>query len=302
MTDVLIVGGGPAGLNAALVLGRCRRNVTLCDSGIYRNAAAKAMHGFITRNGIPPHEFLSIAQQELSAYENIIQVKARVESIQPADGHFIATLSDGQTVIARKVVLATGIIDNLPSIEGARVVYGHGLHHCPYCDGYEVRDQFLAVYGRGDSKGAGMALELTQWSRSIILCTDGASEISSAMLAKLDKFSIPVDERKIKRLDKTEEGLRIQFTSGFDIHCKAMFFNTSTHKGSELQEKLGCDILPSSDHSEQVAGKTCVPGIYVIGDASRDVLQVIAAAAEGSAAAIALNNELLRDDGVLPEL
>ena len=148
--DVIVVGAGPAGLSAALMLGRCRRSVVVFDNSKPRNAASRALHGYLTRDGIAPADFLQLARGELAQYDS---VEIRSEEVtaaecRPGDG-FVVTVASGGTLRARKLLLATGVVDNLPDIPGFREMYGRSVFHCPYCDGWELCDRPLAVYGRG---------------------------------------------------------------------------------------------------------------------------------------------------------
>src|SRR4029450_12192893 len=169
--DVVIVGAGPAGLSAALMLGRCRRSVVVFDNGKPRNAASRALHGYLTRDGIAPADFLQLARGELAPYDS---VEIRNEEVTAAEcrrgGGFAVTRASGEAVRARKLLLATGVVDNLPDIPGFRELYGRSVFHCPYCDGWELCDLSLAVYGRG-ARGAGLSLELTAWGRALVLGT-----------------------------------------------------------------------------------------------------------------------------------
>src|SRR5262245_30346197 len=150
MYDVIIVGAGPAGLSAALMLGRSRRRVLVCDTGHPRNAAARAMHGFLTRDGMPPLEFLAIAREQLRQYDTVeLRGVEVVEAACHPDASFHVALADGARHTSRKLLIATGVVDNVPEIPGFRELYGRSVFHCPYCDGWEVRDQPLAIYGRG---------------------------------------------------------------------------------------------------------------------------------------------------------
>ncbi|MCA1650372.1 MAG: NAD(P)/FAD-dependent oxidoreductase, partial [Acidobacteria bacterium] len=177
MYDVIIVGAGPAGLSAALMLGRCRRSVLVCDSGRPRNAASEAIHGYLTRDGMMPREFLEIARTELRKYETVeIRDSEVVDAECGGDSLFHVTLASGERLDARKLLLATGVADHVPPVPGLAELYGKSVHHCPYCDGWEVRDQPLAIYGRGD-RGLGLSLELIVWSRDLVLCTDGPCEL-----------------------------------------------------------------------------------------------------------------------------
>ena len=177
--DVIIVGAGPAGLSAALMLGRCRRSVLVFDNGSPRNAASHALHGYLTRDGIPPADFLQLARQEIAPIRHGGAPRRRgVGRRVPGRAASASRSPRANRCRSRKLLLATGVVDNLPEIPGFRELYGRSVFHCPYCDGWELRDQPLAIYGRG-ARGVGLALELTAWSRDLVLCTDGPSEIEA---------------------------------------------------------------------------------------------------------------------------
>lgn len=300
--DAIIVGGGPAGLNAALVLGRCRRRVLLFDDGRPRNFASHAVHGFLSRDGIVPGELRTIARSQLQIYPSVTIVEARVEDVVRCEDGFTLSTADGKTYRSRKLLLAAGVKDQLPQQPGFQQLYGFGVFHCPYCDGWEMRDKPLAVYGRGDDKGAGLALEMTLWSPDIVLCTDGPGELSDKYRARLQRHGIALREEPILRLDVERRvpydcQFSIVFASGPSLRRCGVFFNTTRVQSTDLAQRLGCDLFDPKgckvDNDQQM---TDVPGLYVAGDASRDVLQVVVAAAEGAQAAIAINTALLRED------
>ena len=296
MYDVIIVGAGPAGLSAALVLGRCRRNVLVCDSGQPRNAASHGLHGFITRDGIEPKDFLRIGREQLKPYETVELRDATVVSVARDNDQFVTTLADGEKVSSRKLLLATGVVDELPRLEGLDEFYGTSVFHCPYCDGWEMRDQPIAIYGRGES-GSGLAVEMTLWSRDLVLCTDGPSELTEEHEEKLKQHQIPVREERIARLEGTDGVLeQIVFDSGETLARRAMFFSTGWKQHCDLAKSLGCQLTKEGcvDTGEYEA--TSVRGVYVAGDASRMVQFVIVAAAEGAQAAVAINKELMKED------
>jgi thioredoxin reductase len=214
MFDVVIVGAGPAGLSAALILGRCRRRVLICDTGKHRNASSKSMHGFLTQDGIAPAEFLRLGYEQLRPYETLefrhIEV---IDAVRDASS-FRITLVDGTCITSRKLLLATGVVDELPNIEGISALYGRSIFHCPYCDGWEVRDAPLAVYGKAE-RGSALALELTLWSKDLVLCTDGLAELAEKDLERLTRNGIGVREERIARLEGNDGRLeRIIFTNG----------------------------------------------------------------------------------------
>lgn len=296
MYDVIIVGAGPAGLSAALILGRCRRSVLVCDSGQPRNAASHGLHGFITRDGIEPKDFLAIAREQLSQYETIELRDAKVVSGVRENDRFVLTTANGSNIASRKLLLATGVVDELPPVEGLDQFYGTSVFHCPYCDGWEVRDQPIAIYGRGES-GSGLAVEMTLWSRDLVLCTDGPSELTDEHREKLAQHQIPVREERIERLEGKDGMLeQIVFDSGGSLARRAVFFSTGWKQRSDLAKSFGCQLTKEGcvDTGEYEA--TSVHGVYVAGDASRMVQFVIVAAAEGAQAAVAINKELMKED------
>lgn len=183
--DVIIVGGGAAGLSAALVLGRCRRSVRLFDDGKPRNAKSHSLHGFLGHDGLSPATLRHRALEQLVPYPSVVIDNTRVLDARSTPAGFVVETIDSRQFSARKLVLATGVVDELPEIPGFCELYGAGIFHCPYCDGWEVRDQALAVYGQGDDKGGGLALEMTQWSRDVVLCSDGPSGLSADYRARL---------------------------------------------------------------------------------------------------------------------
>jgi thioredoxin reductase len=297
MYDVVIVGAGPAGLSAALVLGRCRRTVLVCDNGHPRNEAAQAMHGFLTRDGIPPLEFLRLAREQLHQYTTVELRDVTVTDARCGpNSRFETTLETGETIESRKLMIATGVKDNLPEIEGIRELYGRSVFHCPYCDGWEVHDAALAVYGKGE-KGYGLALELTGWSHDILLCTDGPCEIDADKLGRLGRNGVVVREDNILRLEGQSGILeRIVFKSGAAAARRALFFTTGQYQQSALAIRLGCTF---NDKGTVRTGKyetTHLSGLFVAGDASRAVQWVIVAASEGAEAAFAINTDLIKED------
>jgi thioredoxin reductase len=289
--DVVIVGGGPAGLSAALVLARCRRSVLVCDSGRPRNASSQALHGYLTRDGTPPLEFLRTAREELERYD-IRPRAATVTDITCTDDGFTIALEDGTIVTARTVLVASGVTDTLPDIPGLGACYGISVHHCPYCDGWEVRDRTLAVVGKG-AAAAGLALSLKTWSERVVVCTNGPARMHKRHHAQLDERTIRVHDAAIERLDHDNGHVRsLALADGTTVGCDAVFFSAGQSPHSDLPHRLGCEITRKGVVKTDHLGQTRVPGLYVAGDASRDVQFVIVAAAEGAKAGVAINKAL----------
>lgn len=299
MHDVIIVGAGPAGLSAALILGRCRRRVLVCDAGNPRNAASHAVHGFLTRDGMSPAEFLRAGREQLRCYANVELRETEVTHAGCAGDHFAVVLRDGTRCTSRKLLLATGVVDEVPRVAGIDKFYGRSVFHCPYCDGWEVREQPLAVYGRGE-KGRGLALMLTLWSGDVVLCTDGPADLSGEDRALLSRHNVAVREEPIARLEGTADGLleRVVFARGEPLPRRALFFNTGQYQRSPLLTELACEFTEKGGARTGEFEETNVPGLYVAGDASREVQLVIVAAAEGARAAFAINTALLHEAGL----
>jgi thioredoxin reductase len=299
--DALIAGGGPAGLSAALVLGRCRRRVLVCDGGRPRNAASHAMHCYLTREGTAPAEFLRLARADVARYQSIEVREEEIAEIARTPDGFTARLAGGARVAARRVVLATGIVDELPAVKGLKELYGRSVHHCPFCDGWEHRDTRLAALGKGE-KGAGLAVMLSLWSRDVLLFSDGPPELAAEDRARLDRLGIDIVETSLGALEGEDGKLgHVRLADGRAVARDALFFNTGQQQRSPLFEQLGCEVgRKGGIEADSVTEESSVPGVYIAGDASRDVLFVIVAAAEGAQAACALNKSLMREDGLVP--
>jgi thioredoxin reductase len=295
--DVVIAGGGPAGLSAALMLGRCRRRVLLCDAGQPRNAKSRALHGYLTRDGMNPLELLRIGREELDQY-GIAPRDVTVTEITRVENGFEVELDGHERVQSRKVLIATGVRDAVPELPGIRECYGVSVHHCPYCDGWEVRDRSLIVFGRGEP-AAGLALSLKTWSARVAIASHGRARITRATRAKLAFENIDIDERIVSRLTHDEGHARqLQFSDGTARDCDALFFATGQAPQCELPRRLGCEFTRKGTVKTDHLGHTCVPGVYVVGDASHDVQFVVVAAAEGAKAAVAINKALQAQAGL----
>ena len=297
MSDVVIVGGGPAGLSAALVLGRCRRRVLLCDAGTPRNERARELHGYLTRDGIAPLDLLRAGRGELRPY-GIELREIRVSDIAIVPDGFTVALADGGGVNARTVLIAGGVSDRLPDIPGLDECYGISAHHCPYCDGWEEREKTIAVIGNGASD-TGLALSLKTWSDRVILCSSGRARLERAHRDRLAAHGIEVHEGRIAAVEHERGRARfLALASGDRISCEALFFTTRQRPQCDLPKELGCALtrhgLVKTDH----LGQTRVPGLFVAGDASRDVQFAVVAAAEGAKAAVAINKALQERAGL----
>jgi len=295
MNDVIIVGAGPAGLSAALILARARRNVLVCDSGKNRNARSKIMQGYLTRDGINPLKFLQLAREELQEYKVAIDY-TEIIKVNKLENKFELIDSAGRALYAKKILLATGLVDKLPEIEGINEFYGNNVFHCNYCDGWEVKDKPLAVYGKGKA-AMEFSLSLKTWSKDIVLCTNGGSELSKGNKEILSKLDIKIFSQKIERLKGANGFLtEILFKNGESITIDALFFLTSLKQRSTLAEQLGCRFSRDGFILTDKKQKTNINGVFAAGDAIKDMKFVIVAAGEGTKAGFAINTELQREE------
>src|SRR3954464_14061048 len=290
--DVAVVGGGAAGSSAALVLGRARRRVAVIDSGTPRNAPAAHMHGFLSRDGMPPAELLAVAREEASAY-GIEFVADRVASVERG---FTVGLAGGEAYKARRLLIATGATDQFPELPGLEERWGRDFLHCPYCHGWEVRDQPLGVLGTGPGSAAHAHL-LRQWSDDVILFahTDSVNEGERAAFAAR---GVTVIEGEVVELSIVDDRLdAVEWADGRRIPRAAVFMRPTLRPNVDgFVEALGCEVDEGGFIRADATGKTSVPGVWVAGNATNPRAQVITAAGEGSAAAIAINADLLADD------
>jgi thioredoxin reductase len=289
--DVVIVGAGPAGLSAALMLGRCRRRVVVIDDGLPRNRAARTTHGFLTRDGTAPTELLELGRAELARYKTVHIRSGTVAAADGRRGAFVVRCDDGRTFLGRRLVLATGVVDQLPAIPGLEALYGRSVHHCPFCDAYEYADRPLAVYGRGRG-GVEAALVLRAWSEDVVLITDGKL-LGRDARTRCGRHGIAIREDPVRRLIGRGGRLeRIEFRGGPTLKRAALFFATSQQQRSDLARNLGCEFTAAGAVMTKDHETTNVPGVYVVGDASHREQKVIVAAAEGMLAAMKIHESL----------
>jgi thioredoxin reductase len=311
--DTIIVGGGPAGLSAALLLGRSLKRVLVIDSGKPRNAVSHGANGFLSRDGIAPLELLQIGREQLAKYDTVKFYSGKVIDAQhlaatqtERDG-FEVTLDNGERFTARKLLLATGVKDILPDLDGFTELWGTGVFHCPYCHGWEVRDRSLAIYG-SVATAVEQAMMLTGWSRDLILFADG-NRLNDEQRQKLARWGIELCEEKIVGLEGENGALTgVILANGKVIPRDGMFVQPKLQQHSDLAKKLGCDFAENSfgiftniftENSFIRVGEdkqTSIPGLYAVGDTSNLLSQLTVVAAAGVVAAAAINRVLIEEN------
>lgn len=296
LLDVIIVGGGPAGLNAAVVLGRCKRKVLVFDTQHYRNRWSHGVHNYLTQDDILPSQFINLCHKEIYKYGVRLLYKKVVRARQEEKGIFHVKDEEGQSYYSKKLLIATGVKDKLPEIPGLLELYGHSVFHCPYCDGWEVKGQRLAVYAK-DKNGAELALSLRTWSKDVVLLTSGGRHLKEKDRQKLEEFNIPVDARKIDKVIGNDHGQlqKIIFKNGEELERDALFFVNGFEQQCDLVEVFGCEINKKGVVVTNSRQQTSIKGLYVAGDADVDVQFVVVAAAEGAKAGVIINKELQKE-------
>lgn len=290
MWDTVIVGGGPAGLSAALVLSRCCRRVLVIDDARPRNARAHGVHNFLTREGTPPARLRTLARREVRRRGVTLRRGRVTAAVRRRGGGFDLT-ADGRRVATRTLLLATGIRDHAPAIPGIARYAGCGVYYCAYCDGYTVRDRPLVALGHGVG-GAELALALTTWSDRVTYCTNGSPRPRGNVCAQLGRYGITVVPDRVVALEGATHLQRLVLAGGTRLACRGLFVQEGDRPQSDLAERLGCDLTRGGSVRTRSGGHTTVPSLYVAGDAADDVRAVVVAAASGAKAAFAINKEL----------
>lgn len=289
--DAVVVGGGPAGLSAALALGRARKRVLLCDAGPRRNATAEHIHNFVTHDGTPPSEFRRLGRQQLQPYGNVEARDTQVKAIGGERGRF-AVQVDTETVEARRVLLCTGMIDELPDIEGYRALWGTSIFLCPYCHGWEVQDRRFGAFV-ASAETLEFALLLRGWSREVVALTDGRFAVPPEARDRFARAGVSIEERRITRLAAGDGQLRaVEFAEGGRLPLDLIFARHPQRQVPLVQSlALALDaagyVTVDPTHHE-----TSRPGIYAGGDLIAPKQAAIIAAASGYLAAASLNHDL----------
>jgi thioredoxin reductase len=293
--DCVIVGAGPAGLNAALVLGRARRRVVVLDDAQPRNYATHEMHGVLGHDGLDPAELRARGRAELAGY-GVEVVSAEVQEVDVLDGVVRLTSARG-TDTARTVLLATGMLDEVPDIPGFAGVWGISAHTCPYCDGFEHRDERLAVLASG-ARGEHLALLLRQWSDDVVLLSNGSHGLAADQRARVDALAIPIVETPVAALEGDDQGRlrRVRLDDGETLDRDALFFYVGWQLRNDLARRLGCGLRDDGSIAVDSEQATTVARVYAAGNCAEPRALVPTAAGAGVTAAVSINVRLTFED------
>ncbi|MFJ3672671.1 NAD(P)/FAD-dependent oxidoreductase [Streptomyces sp. NPDC090106] len=299
--EVIVIGGGAAGLSAGLVLGRARRRTLVVDAGEPRNAPAAHMQGYLSRDGMPPAEFLAIGREEIARYGVELVRDRAVDVAADAPEGFTLTLAGGRTVRARRLVVATGLKDELPSVPGVAERFGRDVLHCPYCHGWEVRDRAFGVLAT-TPLGVHQALMVSQWSKDVTLFlhTVTEEELSDDDRRRLAAAGVSVVPGEVAGLVVEDDRLTGVRLADGTVHAReVLFVAPRAVPRNELLEQLGAELAETPFGAYPVVdatGQTTVPGVWAAGNAMGFAEQVVNAAAGGYRAGATINGDLLMAD------
>lgn len=294
--DVIIVGGSYAGLSAAMALGRSLRKVLIIDSGNPCNKQTPYSHNFITLDGSKPAQIAAKAKEQVLGYNTVTFYNGfAVNGFKDKDG-FTIQMESGEVFSARKLVLATGVKDIMPDIPGFRECWGISAIHCPYCHGYEVRDEPTGILGNGEY-GFEFSKLINQWTKKLTLFTNGQSTLTSEQTQKLKEHQIEVNEAEIERMDHVSGILHnLVARDGTAFPVKAIYSRPAFSQHSDIPKQLGCAFTEHGHISADMFQKTSVPGVFACGDNVTMMRSVASAVYTGSMAGAMANKELIEDD------
>lgn len=299
--DVVVIGGGAAGLSAALVLGRARKRTLVVDAGAQSNRAAHGIGGLLGFDGVPPAQLYDRGREELARYPTVEVRDGEIVDVTAHEGGFTIGLSDGVVERARRVLLATGMRYESAAVPGLEKFWGRSVFHCPFCHGWEVRDQPLAVLATGE-RGVHMATLLRGWSADVVLLTDGAAGLAGGDWDRLAAAGIRVDERAVARVSGADGQLEaVEFADGTSLARRGLLVAGTLHQRSGLVRGVGVAFAEPGPVSAEAISvdafwRTSVPGLYAAGDVCAQMPQVAAAIAAGSGAAVAMVGSLMEED------
>lgn len=290
--DVIIIGGSYAGMSAALQLVRARRKVLIIDGGKPRNRNARVAHGFLGREGLSPADIASQARDELLRYPTLTWLTDTAVSAQVIDdgGSFQVTVEEGQTFVADRVILAHGVTDDLPDIDGIGERWGRSVFHCPYCHGYEVFEGRIGVIGCAKDGGAAQALLLCDWGRITLFCSEVSARIDAEQQARLEECGVVIESAQVTRVEDTAT---VVLADGRRVEVDALFISPPSRLSTDIAGQLGCELMDGGCIATDSAKQTTVPGVFACGDAARMAGSIALGVGEGALAGVAVHHSLM---------
>lgn len=299
--DCVVIGGGAAGLSAALVLGRARMRTLVVDAGAQSNLAAHGIGGLLGFDGVPPAQLYARGRDDVTRYPSVEVLDGEVTSVTAHEGGFTVGLAGGRAAEVRRVLLATGMRYELPSVAGFDEFWGGSVFHCPFCHGWEMREQPLGVIAQGE-RAVHMATLLSHWSDDVVVLSNGPAGLSPAGLEQLAARGIAVDERPVARVSGADRQLNaVVFEDGSTLSRRGLLVASTLYQRNGLARALGVAFAPPSPISEESIAvdamwQTSVPGVFAAGDVSAQMPQVAAAVAAGSAAGASIVRSMVEED------
>ncbi|HHW35714.1 MAG TPA: NAD(P)/FAD-dependent oxidoreductase [Bacillales bacterium] len=291
--DCAILGAGPTGLQASLILGRSRRNIALFDDGTNRNRVTQEAHGFLTRDGVKPAELRQQGLEEVRKYPSVHFFNETVEQVTKTSNPYFKITSGDREYFAERIILATGIQEVYPQVPEIRNYYGKSLFSCPYCDGWELKDQPLIVIAENEDTAYHMAKLIQNWSKDLLVATNG-HELSQYIKKDLEEKGIPVITESIEGLYGEEGYLdKVVFDSGTEVNIKRGFIAPTFYRPNPFAENLGCEMQENGQIVTDDFNRTSRKNVYVAGEVAQSApSSLMIAAAEGYKAAVAVNLDI----------
>ena len=291
--EILIIGGSYAGLSAALALGRALRRVLVLDGSRPANQATPRAHNFLTQDGVRPAELAAQARAQALVYPTVQLLAETAVAATGHDGDFVVTTSTGRVVRAGKLLFATGVLDQLPPQPGFAACWGVSVVHCPYCHGYEYRQQPTGTLLNGEAALVHARL-LRQWTSQLTVFTDGPATFTAEERAQLARAGVAVEETPVQALRHAAGQLtHVELTDGRAVPLAALYVRPGMAQHCRLPQALGCAYTEADYLQVDAMQKTSVPGVYAAGDATTPLRTLSTAVASGTLAGVALNAELL---------
>ncbi|HYC83749.1 MAG TPA: NAD(P)/FAD-dependent oxidoreductase [Chryseosolibacter sp.] len=291
--DVIIVGGSYSGLAAAMGLGRALRHVLVIDSGLPCNRQTPHSHNFLTQDGNTPAEIAALARQQVEAYPTVKFMRAVATRGRKKENGFEIEADSGEKFLATKLIFATGIRDIMPDLQGFAECWGISVIHCPYCHGYEVRNEKTGILANGEA-GYDYCALISNWTRDLTLFTNGPAILTSEQISKLERHKIEIVETEVRKIEHTNGHIRsIVFKDGRRFELAALYCRPAFQQHCAIPETLGCEMTEDGYIKTDVLQKTSVPGIYACGDNSVRMRSVAMAISAGTIAATTVNKEMI---------